>query len=435
MKKLERRAMLCLLLVIAMVLGLIYFVVKLEINGGNWASFYANDHVFHKGKLTVGSIEDRNGTLLLYYDDNGPHYKGEFFERKALSTVLGDINYSISTAANVVFRPELVRYNPITGTEGFFGKKGGTVKLSIDKKINDAAYNAIGGRFGLVSVYNYRTGDIVCLVSTPTVDPQDAKAAKTAQDGAYINKVFSAKFTPGSTFKVLTALAAIENIPEMEKWIFECSGRLELEDGSVTCPAVHGKQDFYGVLSNSCNCAFAELANNLGAKTLEDYTKKMRLVDSYNINGIKTLEGSFDFGGKEASLGWAGVGQDRDEINPLSMLVFMGAIAGDGETALPSIIKGGSSGSIRLLKESSARELKSMLRNNVKRNYGDSNFPGLKLSAKSGTAQMGNKEIYNAWFFGFSGDYAFIVCVENGGSGARVAGPVANKVMQALING
>lgn len=435
MRKLENRAMLCLLLVIFMVAGLIYFVFRLELKGGEWASFYANEHVFRKGSLKVGRIVDRNGTTLLSYDSDGAHYAGEFFERKAMSTVLGDVNNSISTGANVVFRPRLVRYNPLTGTEGFFGSKGGTVKLAIDKEINDKAYAALGNHYGLVSVYNYRTGDIVCLASTPTVDPADVGAAETAQEGAYINKVFSAKFTPGSTFKVLTTLAAIENLPKMEKWTFECSGRIELDGGAVTCPSIHGKQDFYGVLANSCNCAYAKLANELGAEKLEEYTKKTKLRESYNINGIETMPGSFDFGGDAASLGWAGVGQGKDEINPLSMMVFMGAIAGDGETALPSIIKGGSTGSIRLVSSDSAKELRSMLRNNVKDNYGETNYPGLSLGAKSGTAQMGNREVYNAWFFGFSGDYAIIVCVENGGSGARVAGPIANEVLQALTQG
>lgn len=432
MKKLESRAMLCLLLVMALVVGLCYFVAKLELKGGEWASFYANDHVFKKGILKVGSIEDRNGVTLLHYDSEGAHYAGEFFERKALSTVLGDVNHSIATGANVAFRQELISYNPVTGTGGLFGKKGGVVRLSIDKDINYRAYEALGNHFGLVSVYNYRTGDIVCLVSTPTVDPADYGAAGSAQEGAYINKVFSAKYTPGSTFKVLTTLVALENLPKMEKWTYECDGSADFEGGRVTCPSVHGRQDFYGALANSCNCAYAELANSLGAQKIKEYTEKMRLTDSYDINGIETAKGSFDFSGSAASLGWAGVGQGRDEINPLSMMVFMGAIAGEGSTALPSIIKDGSSGSVRLISAGSAKELKSMLRNNVKKNYGDENYKGLSLGAKSGTAQMGNSEIYNAWFFGYSGDYAFIVCVENGGSGAKAAGPVANRVMQAL---
>ena len=77
-----------------------------------------------------------------------------------------------------------------------------------------------------------------------------------------------------------------------------------------------------------------------------------------------------------------------------------------------------------------------MLRNNVVNNYGEGNFPGLSLCAKSGTAEVGDGTSH-AWFTGFLDDeehpYAFIVLVENGGGGAKVAGPVANRVLQAVI--
>ena len=78
-----------------------------------------------------------------------------------------------------------------------------------------------------------------------------------------------------------------------------------------------------------------------------------------------------------------------------------------------------------------AMQLGDMMRNNVIKTYGDGNYPGLELHAKSGTAEGGDGTP-DAWFCGYSGDYAFIVCVENGGYGSSVAGPVANSVLQAL---
>ena len=73
-----------------------------------------------------------------------------------------------------------------------------------------------------------------------------------------------------------------------------------------------------------------------------------------------------------------------------------------------------------------------MMRNNVKTNYGDANYPGLELHAKSGTAETGSGRAPHSWFCGFSGDYAFVVCVEHGGYGAQVAGPVAGRVLQYI---
>ena len=85
-----------------------------------------------------------------------------------------------------------------------------------------------------------------------------------------------------------------------------------------------------------------------------------------------------------------------------------------------------------LLASDTASKLSDMMRNNVKSNYGDSNYPGLELHAKSGTAEVGRGKAPHSWFCGFSGDYAFVVCVENGGYGAYVAGPVANRVLQQI---
>ena len=433
MRKLEGRAVISLLLIFAMLAGLIFFVVRLEMNGSKWASYYANEHIFRNGTLNAGEVRDRDGDVLLRYSSDGPIYSDTETIRRACSHLTGDLRFNITTGANIAFRSRLIGYNPITGTEGFLGRKGGKVTLSIDKDLNEVAYNALGWNKGFVCVYNYKTGDIECLVSTPTVDPADPNGSDNAESGAYINKVISATYPPGSTFKVLTAAAAIEKLDDMDDWTFTCTGSHDLGGSKITCPQAHGTMDFYGALANSCNCAFGQLACDLGTKTMNKYVKNMGLTSSYDINGIETAEGSFNFDSDMINIGWAGIGQFEDQANPMSMLIFMGAIAGGGSTAEPSLIKGGSSGSIDLLDSSTAKQLDQMLRNDVEANYGDDNFPGLELRAKSGTAETGDGGNFHAWFYGYSGDHAFVVMVENGGAGATVAGPIANTVLQEIV--
>ena len=433
MRKLEGRAVISLLLIFAMLAGLIFFVVRLEMNGSKWASYYANEHIFRNGTLNAGEVRDRDGDVLLRYSSDGPIYSDTETIRRACSHLTGDLRFNITTGANIAFRSRLIGYNPITGTEGFLGRKGGKVTLSIDKDLNEVAYNALGWNKGFVCVYNYKTGEIECLVSTPTVDPADPNGSDNAESGAYINKVISATYPPGSTFKVLTAAAAIEKLDDMDDWTFTCTGSHDLGGSKITCPQAHGTMDFYGALANSCNCAFGQLACDLGTKTMNKYVKNMGLTSSYDINGIETAEGSFNFDSDMINIGWAGIGQFEDQANPMSMLIFMGAIAGGGSTAEPSLIKGGSSGSIDLLDSSTAKQLDQMLRNDVEANYGDDNFPGLELRAKSGTAETGDGGNFHAWFYGYSGDHAFVVMVENGGAGATVAGPIANTVLQEIV--
>lgn len=89
-----------------------------------------------------------------------------------------------------------------------------------------------------------------------------------------------------------------------------------------------------------------------------------------------------------------------------------------------------------MIETDTAEKLTDMMKNNVESTYGEGNFPGLDIYAKSGTAEVYGREP-NAWFTGFIKNegypYAFIVCVENGGYGGSVAGPVANQVLQAAI--
>lgn len=433
MKKLERRAILCLLLASVLILGSVVFTVRLGMEGGKWATFYANEHIFKNGLLSIGSVYDRNGVLLLENDSDGPHYHEDSAIRKANLHVTGDTGCNIATGANVAFRSKMIGYNFITGTKGVFLGMGRSTTLSIDSKLNKTAYEALAGRNGLVAVYNWKTGEIVCLVSAPSFDPADSSAASSASSGAYMNKAVSSTLPPGSIFKLVTSAAAIENISGLDDWTFQCTGRYEVEGEYVTCQYAHGQQNFEDALKNSCNCAFAELTLMISTKAMDECVEKLGLTSSYDINGITSAAGSFEFQAAGINRAWAGIGQYNDQLNPISMMVYMGAIAGGGSAAEPVLLKGSRASEVSLLSEETASELKSMMRNNVVSNYGDGNFPGLKLHAKTGTAEVGGGRSPHGWFTGFSGDYAFIVCVENGGSGIGAAAPVANAVLQELV--
>ena len=144
MKKMERRALLCLILAGALIIGLGVFVVRLAIDGDQWATFYANTHVYTDGKLAVGAVYDRYGVLLLQNDSEGSHYNEDASIRKATLHVVGDEAQNISTAANYAFRKHIIGYNMLTGTSGFLFGKGRDVELTIDAEASKVAYEAMG---------------------------------------------------------------------------------------------------------------------------------------------------------------------------------------------------------------------------------------------------------------------------------------------------
>lgn len=448
MKKLERRAIICLILAGCLLLGLVLFCYRFVADGSEWASFPANKHIFAEGELDCGSIYDKDGVLLLQNTETGAIYHESSSIRKSTLHVVGDVEGNIATGAETKFAGKIIGYNFVNGVYSRDGK-GRNLYLTIDADVCATAYAALDGRKGCVGVYNYDTGEIICAVSGPSYDPNNPISADAAEDdGYYINRLFSATFVPGSIFKTVTAAAVIENL-DYENWSFYCDGSSTVGNDEITCVSAHGDVDLEDALCKSCNGAFAALTLELGADTMERYVESLGLTKAYSINSIRTAKGSFTFDeSNPASLGWAGVGQSEDLVNPASMMIYMGALGNDGRVVLPQIISCvKSSGNFplslyipqwrsKLLDGDTAELMTAMMRNNVVNNYGEGNFPGLAICAKSGTAEVGDGTSH-AWFAGFLDDpdhpYAFIVLVEHGGGGAKVAGSVANKVLQSVI--
>lgn len=445
MKKITSRTWVCLFLSLFLFAGMLLFIYRFITIGGDWAAYPSNRHLYENGVLKEGRVLDTKGSVLAEYD-NGWKYNDSRTVREATLHAVGDPGGVIGTGALSQFASKLTGYNLLTGTNTIFGG-GRDLYLTIDSDVCATAYKALNGHNGTVGVYNYKTGEIVCMVSshaydpTTTIDPEDP-----AYDGVYINRFTSAKFAPGSTFKLITATAALENLSDIGNRTFTCTGSQDFDGNVVTCGKAHGQLTLEQALNVSCNCTFAQIATELGSDVMEKYAERAGLTDSYSINGIKTKPSTFDF---DANLPWGGVGQGKDMVNPCSLMVFCGAVANGGKAAVPQIIDytafhKGVRNSIyikhqtsKLIDESTAETLKSMMRSNVTNHYGQSNFGNLNICAKSGTAQVEGNKQDNAWFTGFLDDsehpLAFVVLVEEGGSGASVAGTVASKVLNKAV--
>ena len=454
MKKIERRALLCLVLTGLLVLGLAVFLVRFGLYGSRWASSAFNRHLYNsQGMLLSGTVLDRNGEPLSWVEDGERVYAEGKTLRKATLHAVGDPYGNIGTGALTAFAKELTGYSLLGGTYG--AQQGNQVYLTIDAGLNETAYKALNGRKGTVAVYNYQTGEVLCMVSSPSYDPENIpKDLETDPDyeGAYLNRFLSSTFTPGSVFKTVTLAAALEEIPDLMERTWQCEGTAQIGDGTVTCTKAHGEQTIQQALANSCNVVFGQLAVELGGSTLERYTEKAGLTASYSVSGIPTAKGSFTFRGglTENDLAWAGVGQYQDSVNPCALMVYMGAIANGGKAAVPALIQKVETSGLpslpqftrqtgRLISQDTAQAVAEMMANNVTSTYGTKRFPNMDLCAKSGTAEVGGDEKPHAWFAGFlrneEAPYAFVVLVENGGSGADVAGDVASKVLKAALNG
>ncbi len=452
MKKIEKRAIMCLLLACLLLVGVGIFCYRFVTQGDDWASYSGNFDVYEDGKLTKGALYDTNGKLLMKNSSSGMTFNDDVSIRRALMHITGDKNNNIATGANRAFTDELIGYDLINGVYSL-NNKGEDIKLTLDADVCAAAINALGSRSGTVGVYNYKTGEIVCMVSSPTYDPANPpQISSDDTSGVYINRFTSSRFVPGSIFKLVTAAAAIENLDDAYTWTYNCTGSDDYGHGDkVTDISAHGTVDLKKALEVSCNCYFGRLSEKVGGDLMQEYTKKLGLTKSYDIDGIKTAESTFDYPDSGVNLAWTGIGQYHDMLNPCSMMVYMGAIGNGGTAVMPRIVEPTSFWSELLgkvpkvgvktrdmIETDTASSLTEMMANNVEQHYGSGNFPGLDICAKSGTAEVGTGKQPNAWFSGFLNDsdnpYAFVVLVENGGYGADVAGAVANTVLQKIVS-
>jgi len=437
MKKMRNRSYFALIIAATLIFGLCIFAIRYCTDGKKWAMLTANQSVYNQGVLDKGVLMDRNGVVLAAAGNNGYSYASDETIRKACFHVVGDYGGNIGSGALSVFSYKLAGYNTINGVASLSGK-GGTVKLSVDSKLNTIAYKALRGRKGAVLVSNYKTGEILCMVSTPSYDPNTSpNLSSSAYDGVYINRCLGATYSPGSVFKLITLDAAIENIPDLKEQTFTCTGSTVVGGDTVVCTGKHGKQTVEQALAHSCNVAFSDISQQLGADNIYNYAEKLGFLKSLNVSGIGTAAGNLDKGPAGSSyLSWMGIGQYDDLISPIAMLRYVSAIANDGVAKEPILLKDGGTSDTRLLKSDTAEQIKEMMAYDVSYDYGTGTFPNLKMCAKTGTAEVGDGTT-NAWFVGFLDDtdnpLAFTVIIEKGGGGLASAGPVANAVLQAAV--
>lgn len=435
MKKTMSRSIISLILAAAFLLGLGFLCVKYIIDADLWAAQSYNPYmVSGRGLANAGDVLDRNGVVLATSEDGERIYNENESTRKALLHTVGDGSYNIATAVETAYRDRISGHSKIFGyglPESLKGKNN--LQITLDAEVCTEVYEAFGGKNGACFVYNYKTGEILCMVSAPTYDPMNVP--ETLEDGAYLNNCISSTYTPGSIFKIITAAAGIEHVKDYEDMTFTCEGEKQIGNYEVTCLEEHGNLSLRGAFAYSCNIAFGDSALLAGRENMQKTADAMGINKSFRVGEVSTAAGHFDVkNADDISLAWSGIGQYTDTVNPAQMAIMCGAIAQGGETRLPHYVKGENSGkSGRLMSEETALSLNDLMRYTISDYYGDSMFEGLTVCAKTGTAEVGEGIEPNAWMIGYSTDedcpLAFAVVVEEGGYGFYSAGPIARVAM------
>ncbi len=448
MNRVSRRASALLLLVILLSGGMGFFVWEYFTEAETWIVSPGSPHILNSGNIGCGQVVDRDGELLL--DISGSRiYSERLAVRKSTLHWLGDRQGRISAPAIAHYGREMTGYDVMEGLYSYTGEAG-KAQLTISSRIQEAALEAMGDRKGTIGIYNYKTGEILCAVTTPNYDPDDVPDIEGDETGAfegiYLNRFTQSTYIPGSIFKIVTTAAALESVPDILDRKFECTGTYAYGVDKVTCEKAHGRLNLKQALAKSCNCSFAQIADLLGGETLQKYADQFQIAQPVKFDGVTTAKGNFDVANAaRVQVAWGGIGQYTDQINPCRYMTFMGMVAGGGKAAVPHIVasvtldgeqtyRAEAIPTDRVMPEATARILQEYLRNNVVSVYGAEKFPGLTVCAKSGTSQLGGDQSPNAMFAGFVTDeaypLAFIVVVENGGYGSSTCVPILSKVLK-----
>lgn len=450
MYRVATRALAIWVLIAVLLGGLGFFGYEYFTKAQDWVMETGNPNVYDENNVVaLGSVYDRDGVLLVNLL-GGRAYASDEQVRLSMLHWTGDRLGNIQTSVLKRYEAALAGFSPVGGIYDY-GGLGGDLTLTLSAQVQCAALEAMGSYKGTVAVYNYKTGELLCAVSTPTFDPDnvpDIDGDTTGQyDGVYWNRFLQSSYIPGSIFKIVTTAAALEELEDSASLQFTCTGRLDFGVDAVTCERAHGTLDLKDAMRRSCNCYYGQLGLKLGAETLERYAAQFGVTNRVYFDGVTTAAGNYEaVGASPVGIAWSAVGQYNDQVNPCAFLTFVGAIAGGGQGVTPYVVQSVQVGNLtnyeahtatreRIMSAETAAILVEYMRNNVENNYGAEHFDGLTVCAKSGTAQVSGGRKPNAMFAGFVVDesypLAFIVAVEDAGYGTTVCVPILSQVLSA----
>lgn len=359
--------------------------------------------------------------------------------------------------------------------------KGGSVELTIDPLAQKAAAEGLErlgkNTKGAVVALDPQTGAVLAMVSQPSYDPnrlashnftavqKSWNALTKDKDQPMINRGTQQTLPPGSTFKLVTAAAALENgvVDNIDDKI-KAGARLTFPGTSYTLPNENGGNcggdqiTFEQALNVSCNVAFGALAGKIGQAKLNAQAAKFGFgtdpIDGLAANASRFTAGEGQL--ERTELAQSGIGQFEVATTPLQMAMVAAGIANGGDVMKPYVVKTVRSPNLSVLDEahperysaaissSNAAKLRAMMISTVTRGTATSaRIPGVDVGAKTGTAQSTPDRPPYAWFVSFAPEndpkVAVAVLVESSDTardeiaGGRLAGPIARSVMEQVL--
>jgi penicillin-binding protein A len=359
----------------------------------------------------------------------------------------------------------------LTGTP----PKGGSVALTLNPAAQKAAYDGLRklNARGAVVAVDPSTGAILAMVSTPSYDPNDISGhdpatmrknydqLSTLKSRPMLNRALRQTYPPGSTFKLVTAAAALESGKYTPDSPVDNASQLKLPQSTAVLPNENGGPCTSGqatltvALENSCNVAFGRLGLELGDDPLRTQAQKFGFDEAFEVP-MRTVASRFPEAPDRPQTALSAIGQYDVRATPLQMAMIASAIANRGVLMAPYLVKDVQAPDFSVLDTTKPRSLGTavspqtaasltqMMVKVVNEGTGtNGQLPGVQVAGKTGTAQQGGGRTPHAWFVSFAPadndpQVAVAVLVEDGARQAEISGnglaaPIARAVMKAVL--
>ena len=363
---------------------------------------------------------------------------------------------------------------------------GNNLVLSVDEKLQKAADVAFNGRAGAVVVMEAKTGFILAMVSRPSFDSNkmsgritraELKAISDDPMKPMLNRVMNENYHPGSTFKLITSLAGLENNVITPSSTIFCGGGYTMGNHRWRCDKAqgHGALDLKHALSHSCDVYYYSVGDRVGLDGLSDMAKKLGYGQPTGLDLGREIPGYLpdtktitpESGSARAHAINASIGQGEINVTPLQQAVAYAAVANGGDILRPQIVKRIESPDGKLLREFQPEVVRKagvkdaslvLIREGLEAVVNEpggtayrSRLPDVHFAGKTGTAQvmkLGQKQKLDpttvaylsrdhAWFAAYAPaeepEVVVVVLNEHGGWGAEAAAPAAAKVVSAYF--
>ena len=355
----------------------------------------------------------------------------------------------------------------ITGTLSGHKPEGGSITTTINAKAQDAAWNGLKGKKGAVVALDYTTGAVLAMASSPSYDPNELashhlndttrawKNLVADPSSPLTNRATREIYPPGSTFKLVTAAAALQNgyhpnsmVDSPENWILP--GTRTPLTNETNCGG--SRITLAHALDISCNTAFGKVGVSLGQDKIRDQAERFgfgKVVSS----DVSSVASRFPQDLTDAQLAQSSIGQFNVAASPLQMAMVTAGIANGGKLMTPYLTAQVRASNLQVVSEhhpkqmsqpmtkESAEQLKAMMASVVNNGTGKrARINGTTVGGKTGTAQTVKGKAPYAWFVGWSDNPHVAVAVFiqssdtaiNEVSGGRLAAPIARDVIEAM---